>query len=81
MILLKISSKCELLSITYFLICYIKCSAYTFFFQSGVWRVGLDISSVDECVCAIVAGMGDVCVSNHVHLFVSIPCPVSAGPG
>lgn len=53
----------------------------TFFSQSGVWRVGVDISSVDECVCAIVAGMGDVCVSNHVHLFVSIPCPFSAGPG
>lgn len=40
----------------------------------------MDISSIDECVRAIVAGMGDVCVSNHVHLFICIPRPVSAGP-
>lgn len=52
------------------------------FFQTlGVWRIGVDISSIDECVRAIVAGMGDVCISNHVHLFICIPRPVSAGPG
>lgn len=47
----------------------------------GVWSLGMDFNSVYERVRTVVAGMADVCLLNHVHLFIHIPRPLFTGPG